>query len=146
MTTSSVIEVYSEAKWNNCIKDSSRLGICVYTRGSAISWKSSKQIVIAKSTMESEFIALDKCGEKAKWIHQFVENIPRCPKPVMAIKRSGDASKGIVGRKILKLYQNQASAHDHDGHTMRTDKVRLSSPAVQQLWTLYPGKQTTNLF
>ncbi|GKA23264.1 hypothetical protein Tco_0709226, partial [Tanacetum coccineum] len=24
--------------------------------------------------------------------------------------------------------------------------VRLSSPAVQQLWTLYPGKQTANLF
>ncbi|GKB18530.1 hypothetical protein Tco_0852453 [Tanacetum coccineum] len=24
-------------------------------------------------------------------------------------------------------------------------KVRLSSPAVQQLWTLYPGKQTANL-
>ncbi|GJZ39258.1 carboxyl-terminal-processing peptidase 2, chloroplastic [Tanacetum coccineum] len=26
------------------------------------------------------------------------------------------------------------------------NKVRLSSPAVQQLWTLYPGKQTANLF
>ncbi|GJZ52561.1 hypothetical protein Tco_0607076, partial [Tanacetum coccineum] len=25
-------------------------------------------------------------------------------------------------------------------------QVRLSSPAVQQLWTLYPGKQTANLF
>ncbi|GJV69497.1 hypothetical protein Tco_1485006 [Tanacetum coccineum] len=25
-------------------------------------------------------------------------------------------------------------------------EVRLSSPAVQQLWTLYPGKQTANLF
>ncbi|GJY09304.1 hypothetical protein Tco_0377489, partial [Tanacetum coccineum] len=24
--------------------------------------------------------------------------------------------------------------------------VSLSSPAVQQLWTLYPGKQTANLF
>ncbi|GJZ42270.1 hypothetical protein Tco_0589156, partial [Tanacetum coccineum] len=23
---------------------------------------------------------------------------------------------------------------------------KLSSPAVQQLWTLYPGKQTANLF
>nr|GEW46038.1 zinc finger, CCHC-type [Tanacetum cinerariifolium] len=34
--------------------------------GVAISWKSSKQTVIAKSTMESEFIALDKCGEEAE--------------------------------------------------------------------------------
>ncbi|GKB30862.1 pol polyprotein [Tanacetum coccineum] len=28
----------------------------------------------------------------------------------------------------------------------RLGHVRLSSPAVQQLWTLYPGKQTANLF
>ncbi|GJW17180.1 hypothetical protein Tco_0024616 [Tanacetum coccineum] len=30
--------------------------------------------------------------------------------------------------------------------SMHLSKVRLSSPAVQQLWTLYPGKQTANLF
>ena len=33
--------------------------------GAAISWKSSKQTCIARSTMESEFIALDKAGEEA---------------------------------------------------------------------------------
>nr|GEX12105.1 putative EF-hand domain pair, reverse transcriptase, RNA-dependent DNA polymerase [Tanacetum cinerariifolium] len=44
--------------------------------GATISWKSSKQTVIAKSTMESEFIALDKCKEedeitymRKKWGH-----------------------------------------------------------------------------
>ena len=30
-----------------------------------LSWKSSKQTCIARSTMESEFIALDKAGEEA---------------------------------------------------------------------------------
>nr|GEW13705.1 hypothetical protein [Tanacetum cinerariifolium] len=44
--------------------------------GAAISWKSSKQTVIAKSTMESKFIALDKCGEEAEWLRQFVEDYP----------------------------------------------------------------------
>ncbi|GJY70630.1 retrotransposon protein, putative, ty1-copia subclass [Tanacetum coccineum] len=48
--------------------------------GAAISWKSSKQTVIAKSTMESEFITLDKCGEEAEWLRQFVEDIPMWPK------------------------------------------------------------------
>nr|GEW01363.1 zinc finger, CCHC-type [Tanacetum cinerariifolium] len=42
--------------------------ICVYTRRATISWKSSKQTIIAKSTMESEFITLDKCGEEAEWL------------------------------------------------------------------------------
>ncbi|PHT95786.1 hypothetical protein T459_03668 [Capsicum annuum] len=32
--------------------------------------------------MESEFIALDKAGEEAKWIQNFLEDIPYWPKPV----------------------------------------------------------------
>ena len=31
-----------------------------------VSWKSSKQTCIARSTMEYEFIALDKAGEEAE--------------------------------------------------------------------------------
>ncbi|GJR39734.1 hypothetical protein Tco_1215418 [Tanacetum coccineum] len=49
------------------IKDSRSTSGYVFTlRGAAISWKSSKQTVIDKSMMESEFIALDKCGEEAE--------------------------------------------------------------------------------
>ncbi|GJZ12742.1 hypothetical protein Tco_0547972, partial [Tanacetum coccineum] len=58
-----VIEGYSDANWISDIKDSRSTSGYVFTLGGAtISWKSSKQTVIAKSTMESEFIALDKCG------------------------------------------------------------------------------------
>ncbi|GJT55530.1 zinc finger, CCHC-type containing protein [Tanacetum coccineum] len=77
-----VIEGYSDANWISDIKDSRSTSGYVFTLGgAAISWKSSKQTVIAKSTMESEFIALDKCGEEAEWLRQFVEDIPRWPKP-----------------------------------------------------------------
>ena len=38
--------------------------------------QSSKQTCIARSTMEFEFIALDKAGEEAKWLRQFLEDIP----------------------------------------------------------------------
>ncbi|GKG18554.1 zinc finger, CCHC-type containing protein [Tanacetum coccineum] len=62
-----VIEGYSDANWISDIKDSRSTSGYVFTLGgAAISWKSSKQTVIAKSTMESEFIALDKCGEEAE--------------------------------------------------------------------------------
>ena len=53
--------------------------------GAAISWKSSKQTCIARSTMESEFIALDKAAEEAEWLRNFLEDIPLWPKPVTAI-------------------------------------------------------------
>ncbi|KAJ9562152.1 hypothetical protein OSB04_007312 [Centaurea solstitialis] len=60
-----VIEGYSDANWISDIKDSRSTSRYVFTlEGAAISWKSSKQTVIVRSTMESEFIALDKCGEE----------------------------------------------------------------------------------
>ncbi|GJZ52086.1 zinc finger, CCHC-type containing protein [Tanacetum coccineum] len=66
-TTPADIEGYSDANWISDIKDSRSTSGYVFTLGgAAISWKSSKQTVIAKSTMESEFIALDKCGEEAE--------------------------------------------------------------------------------
>ena len=53
--------------------------------GGAASWKSSKQTIITISTMESEFIALEKYGEEAKWLRYFLEDIPRWPKHVPPI-------------------------------------------------------------
>ena len=44
--------------------------------GGVVSWKSSKQTCIARSTMELEFIALDKGREEVEWLHLFLENIP----------------------------------------------------------------------
>jgi hypothetical protein len=50
----------------NCIfvtKDTKSMSGYVFTfGGAAVSWKSSKQTCIARSTMKSEFIALDKTG------------------------------------------------------------------------------------
>ncbi|GJX64024.1 zinc finger, CCHC-type containing protein [Tanacetum coccineum] len=82
-----VIEGYNDGNWISDIKDSRSTSGYVFTLGgAAISWKSSKQTVIAKSTMESEFIALDKCGEEVEWLRQFVEDIPRWPKPVSVLR------------------------------------------------------------
>ena len=35
--------------------------------------------------MESEYIALDKAGEEAEWLRQFLKDIPLWQKPVPAI-------------------------------------------------------------
>nr|GEY28553.1 zinc finger, CCHC-type [Tanacetum cinerariifolium] len=69
---------YIDANWISDIKDSPSTSRYVFTLGGAtISWNSSKQTVIAKSTIEAEFIALDKCGEEAEWLRQFVDDILR---------------------------------------------------------------------
>ena len=64
-----VLEGYSDANWIADSEESKSTSGYVFTLGeAAVSWKSSKQTCIARSTMESEFIALDKAGEEAEWL------------------------------------------------------------------------------
>ena len=99
----------------------------MFTLGIAIvSWKSSKQTVIARSTMESEFIAPDKCGEEAKWLRHFLENIPRWPKPVPPICIHCD-SQSAIGRAQNNMY-NGKSRHIHHRHN--TIKQQLSTGVI----------------
>nr|GFB15320.1 zinc finger, CCHC-type [Tanacetum cinerariifolium] len=108
---------YNGANWISDIKDSRSTSRYVFTLGGdAISWKSSKQTLIAKSTMESKFIALDKCGEKAKWLRQFVEDIPRWPKLVTAISIHCD-SQSAIGRAQSTMY-NGKSRHIRRQHNL----------------------------
>ena len=99
----------------------------MFTLGIAIvSWKSSKQTVIARSTMESEFIALDKCGEEAEWLRHFLEDIPRFPKPVPPICIHCD-SQSAIGRAQNSMY-NGKSRHIRRRHN--TIKQQLSTGAI----------------
>ena len=60
-----VLDGYCDANWITGTKDTKSTSGYVFTLGgAAVSWKSSKQTCIARSTMESEFIALDKAGEE----------------------------------------------------------------------------------
>lgn len=50
--------------------------------GIKITRTSSKQMVIPRSTMKSEFIVLEKCGEEEEWLSHFLDDIPRWTKHV----------------------------------------------------------------
>ncbi|KAD6454983.1 hypothetical protein E3N88_09689 [Mikania micrantha] len=110
-----VIEGYSDANWISDMKDSKSTSGYVFTLGgAAIAWKSSKQTLIARSTMESEFIALDKAGEEAEWLRQFVEDVPGWPKPMSAICIHCDCQSAI-GRAQSAMY-NGKSRHIRRRH------------------------------
>ena len=101
-----VLEGYNDANWISDSKDSKSTSGYVFTLGGAtVSWKSSKQTCIARSTMESEFIAIDKAGEEAEWLRNFLEDIPNWSKPVPAICIHCD-SQSAIGR---------AQSHNYNG-------------------------------
>ncbi|XP_035840354.1 secreted RxLR effector protein 161-like [Helianthus annuus] len=101
-----VIEGYTGANWTSDIKDHRSTSSYVFTlAGAAIAWKSSKQTVIARSKMESEFVALDKSGEESEWLRQFVEDIPRWPKPLAAIAYIVTINRRLFESKLNVQWQ-----------------------------------------
>ncbi|KAL0361314.1 UNVERIFIED_CONTAM: Retrovirus-related Pol polyprotein from transposon TNT 1-94 [Sesamum radiatum] len=110
-----VLEGYSDANWISDSKDTKSTSGYVFTiGGGAVSWKSSKQTCIAHSTMESEFIALDKAGEEAEWLCNFLEDIPCWTKSVPAIMIYCD-SQSAIGRAQSGMY-NGKSRHIRRRH------------------------------
>ena len=103
-----VLEGYSDANWISGSTESKSTSGYVFTLGgAAVSWKSSKQTCIARSTMESEFIALDKAAEEAEWLRNFLEDIPLWPKPLTALCIHCD-SMAAIHRAKNKIYNGKS--------------------------------------
>ena len=66
-----------------------------------------KQTCIARSTIESEFIALDKVGAEAECLRHFCEAIPMWPQPVPAICIQCDSQTSIG---IAKNHMNNGKS------------------------------------
>ncbi|TYK08238.1 ty1-copia retrotransposon protein [Cucumis melo var. makuwa] len=72
-----VLEGYCDANWvtdNDEVNSIS--GYIFLLEGGAIFWKSAKQTCIARSTMESEFIALELAGQEVEWIKNLLGDVP----------------------------------------------------------------------
>jgi len=72
-----VLEGYCDANWISGNDETCSTSGYVFTMGGgAISWKSSKQTCIARSTMESEFIALELASQEAEWLRDLLADLP----------------------------------------------------------------------
>ena len=122
-----VLEGYSDANWISDSKNSKSTSGYVFTLGgAAVSWKSSKQTLLARSTMESEFIALDKAAEEAEWLRNFLEDVPMWEKPVPAICVHCD-SQSAIARALNSMY-NGKSRHIRRRH--KTIRQLLSNGII----------------
>ncbi|CAM8953940.1 unnamed protein product [Rhodiola kirilowii] len=121
-----VIEGYTDASWISDIQDSKATSGYVFTLGgAAVSWKSSKQTLITRSTMEAEFMALDKCGEEAERLRNFVEDIGwKTPVPPICLYCDNQST---IGRAQNVMY-NDKSRHIRQRHN--TIRQLLSSGVI----------------
>jgi hypothetical protein len=82
--------------------------------GGAMSWRSCKQSLIAKSTMESEYIAAADAANEAVWLQKFVIELgvfPRMHDPIhiccddtTAITKAKELRAHSVDKPILRRY------------------------------------------
>ena len=62
--------IYSDSSWAEEQGRKSVGGYASLCAGASISWKSSKQPIIAMSTMEAEYIALAEAAKEAQWLRK----------------------------------------------------------------------------
>ena len=67
---------YSDADWAGDVNDrKSTSGYLFMMSGAAVSWKSQKQMCVALSTAEAEYVALAAAAQEATWLRKLMENL-----------------------------------------------------------------------
>ncbi|KAK1597022.1 hypothetical protein QYE76_016425 [Lolium multiflorum] len=67
-----VVTSYTDASWNTDPDDSKSQSGYVFILNAAVSWASSKQCTVAKSSTESEYIAASEASSEAVWMKRFI--------------------------------------------------------------------------
>ncbi|KAK1667045.1 hypothetical protein QYE76_055204 [Lolium multiflorum] len=75
-----IVTSYTDASWNTDPDDSkSQSGYVFILNGAAVSWASSKQCTVAKSSTESEYIAASEASSEAVWMKRFIVELGVVP-------------------------------------------------------------------
>ena len=61
------------------------MGCYITLAGAAVSWRSCKQTILTRSTMEAELVALDTATVEAEWLRELLLDLPLVEKPIPAI-------------------------------------------------------------
>ena len=67
-----------------------RYGYVFTLGGGAVSWKSCKQTILTRSTMEAELMALNTAAVEAEWLRELLMDLPVVEKSIPAISMNCD--------------------------------------------------------
>ena len=107
----SILEGYSDSNW---ISDADEIyatsGYAFTLGGAAVSWRSCKQTILMRSTMEAELTALDTATVEAEWLRELLIDLPVVEKPVPAILMNCDNQTVII--KVNSSKDNNKSSRN----------------------------------
>jgi hypothetical protein len=120
-----VLEGYCDANW---ISDVDELyatsGYAFILGGGAVSWRSCKQTILTRSTMEAELAALDTASVEAEWLRELLMDLPVVEKPLPAILMNCDNQTVIT--KVNSAKDNAKSSRHVKRRLKSVRKMRNS--------------------
>ncbi|RVW45274.1 Retrovirus-related Pol polyprotein from transposon TNT 1-94 [Vitis vinifera] len=103
----SVLEGFSDANWiSDSYEMESTSGYVFILGESAFSWKFAKQTRITWSTMEAEFIALEKTSFEAVWLRNLLADIPLWMRPTSSVSMRCD-SQATITKAMSKIFNGK---------------------------------------
>jgi hypothetical protein len=92
-----VLEGYSDANWISDVDELYATSGYVFTLGGVVvSWRSCKQTILMRSTMEAELVAHDTTTVEADWLRELLMDLPIIEKSLPAILMNYDNQTVIV--------------------------------------------------
>jgi len=105
-----VIEGFNDANWIFYSDETKSTSGYVFTlAGGAVSWKSTKQTIIPRSTMETEIIALDTATSEAEFLKNLLCDLPLLNKLIPLIPMHCDSQVTIS--KVTSKNFNEKRRH-----------------------------------
>jgi hypothetical protein len=106
-----VLEGYSDANW---ISDRDELyatsGYVFTLSSAAVSWRSCKQMIVTRSTMEAELTALDTAKVESDWLRELLMDLPIVEKPLPAIMMNCD-NQTVIAKVDSSKNNMKSSRH-----------------------------------
>jgi hypothetical protein len=81
--TPAILEGYSDSNWISDADEIKATSRSIFTIGGAtVSWRSHKQTILTKSTMEAKLVALESATTEAEWLKELLMDLLMVAKPV----------------------------------------------------------------
>ncbi|WVZ74821.1 hypothetical protein U9M48_022948 [Paspalum notatum var. saurae] len=119
-----VLEGYSDANWISDDKLYATSGYLFMLGGGAVSWRSCKQTILTRSTIEAELAALDTASVEADWLRELLRDLPVVEKLIPAILMNCDNQTAIA--KVNSDKENAKSSRHVRRRVKSVRKMRHS--------------------